>query len=116
MTEVREQRTDGVEMSQLPANALVGCFFHSVDKETGRAIWQGQIIGNPEPGWYIVQLFEWLMGEPSYRKLVNFEEMTGWLFYDDAEGMRYSWEYGTARSGTKYHPREWDIIVPGRKP
>jgi len=75
---------------------LVGHFFHSIGPR-GKIEWQGEIIGRPEPGLYLVQLFEWLFGEPSTRHLVRIEDMAGWLFYPDSEAMLYSWEHGEAR-------------------
>jgi hypothetical protein len=77
------------------STALVGQFFHSI--QNGKLEWQGNVIGNPEAGWYLVQLFEWLMGEPNVQRLVRFEDMTEWFFYDDAEQMIYSYEYGAAK-------------------
>lgn len=81
---------------------LIGQFFHSIGKDTGKIQWQGCIIGNPEPGWYLVQLFEWAMGEPNVRRLVRIEDMEGWLFYPDGEAMTHSYEYGIARAGGNY--------------
>ena len=51
-------------------NDLKGHFFHSYNKD-GLVEWQGKVIGNPEPGIYLVQLYEWLVGAESCRKLVN---------------------------------------------
>ena len=76
-------------------NFLAGKFFHSLG-EDGKVKWQGFVLGSPEPGWYLVQLFEWLMGEPNVCKLVQFEEMSKWLFYQDQESMIFSYEYGVA--------------------
>lgn len=42
------------------STSLVGMFFHSVSKESGYIEWQGVVIGNPEPGWYLLQLFSWI--------------------------------------------------------
>jgi len=67
--------------------------------------WQGVVVGNPEPGWYLVQLFEWLMGEPNLRRLVKIEDMEHWLFYEDVEAMKFSYDHGTAREGGKYRDR-----------
>ena len=90
----------------LPSDrSLVGQYFHSVLPDTGKVKWQGKIIGRPEPGLYLLQLFEWLLGGDSTRHLVRVEEMTDWLFYEDAEAMKHSWQYGTARPGSKYHDR-----------
>jgi hypothetical protein len=80
---------------------LIGQYFHSLDDQ-GQVEWQGVVIGCPEPGWYYLQLFEWTMGEPNVRRLVKFEDMTTWLFYEDADCMKFSYEYGSARAGGPY--------------
>jgi hypothetical protein len=75
--------------------SLVGCFFHQIkDEKVG---WQGVVVGRPEPGLYLVQLFEWLMGEPNVRRLVKVEDMANWLFYEDGEQMVHSYDYGVAK-------------------
>lgn len=84
-------------LSKTKSTPLVGQFFHSI--KDGGVNWQGNVIGNPEPGWYLVQLYEWLLGEPNVQRLVKFEDMTGWLFYDTTEQMQFSYEYGVAREG-----------------
>jgi len=76
------------------SNGLVGQFFHSIDE--GKIGWQGFVVSAPQAGWYLIQLFSWLTGEPSVRRLVRFEEMESWLFYEDAEVMNFSYESGTA--------------------
>jgi hypothetical protein len=68
---------------------LVGKYFHSAS-ETSKIEWQGMIIGEPHPGWYLVQLFDWGSGEPSVQRLVPIEKMIGWLFYPDADAMTFS--------------------------
>jgi hypothetical protein len=73
---------------------LIGHYFHSIDKETGHLEWQGQVIANPEPGWYLLQLFEWLMGEPNVQRLVRIEDMADWLFYENGEEMEHSYSGG----------------------
>ena len=84
---------------------LVGQYFHSIGPD-GMLLWQGIVIGNPQPGWYLLQLFEWLMGEPNVRRLVRIEEMTTWLFYPDDVTMAHSYERGVARAGGKYRAPE----------
>jgi hypothetical protein len=79
---------------------LVGQFFHSI--KDGQVHWQGSIIGNPEPGWYLLQLYEWGFGQPNVQRLVKIEDMAGWLFYDTTEGMQYSYDHGVAREGGPY--------------
>ena len=92
-------------LSNVRSNDLLGQFFHSIGKDTGKIEWQGFIIGNPEPGWYLVQLFEWLIGEPNLRRLVRIEDMEHWLFYEDAEAMKFSYANGVAREGGPYRDR-----------
>jgi hypothetical protein len=76
------------EMSEKPEK-LVGKYFHSAN-ETNKIEWQGVVIGEPHPGWYLVQLFEWASGDPSVQRLVSIEKMTGWLFYPDADTTTFS--------------------------
>jgi hypothetical protein len=77
------------EMSGKPeTEKLVGKYFHSAT-ETNKVEWQGVVIGEPHPGWYLVQLFEWASGEPSVQRLVPIEKMVGWLFYPDADTMKF---------------------------
>ena len=82
-------------------NPITGCFFHTLN-ENEKIQFQGMVIGQIETGFYLVQLFDWLMGEPSIRKVVRVEEMTVWLLYESSEQMNYSWEHGTARKGGTY--------------
>ena len=84
-------------------NHLTGHYFHSVNQQ-GVIEWQGQVVGHPEPEWYLIQLYEWLCGEPSVQRLMRIDEMQCWLFYESAEDMIYSYEHGTARQGGKYRP------------
>jgi len=40
---------------------LIGKYFRSAN-ETNKVEWQGAVIAEPHPGWYLVQLFEWGSG------------------------------------------------------
>ena len=84
---------------------LVGQYFHSI--EDGYLQWQGTVIGNPEPGWYLLQLFAWGMGEPCVRRLVHISDMKDWLFYAGLDDMKYSHDYGVARRGGPYQQETW---------
>ena len=77
---------------------VVGKYFHSVN-ETNKIEWQGVVIGEPQPGWYLVQLFDWTSEEPTVQRLVPIEKMIGWLFYPDAEAMTF----GSKRHNIKSH-------------
>jgi len=75
---------------------LVGQFFHSLN-EQGEVTWQGYVVSNPEPGWYLLQLFEWFTGSPSVRRIMRIEDMAAWLFYPNEEAMQFAYEHGAAR-------------------
>jgi len=79
------------------SESLVGQYFHSIG-DNGILKWQGVVIGNPEPGWYLLQLFEWLAGTPNVRVLIKIEALANWLFYGSAEAMAHSYEHGAART------------------
>ena len=82
------------QQGTLKNSSLLDRYFHSVENE--KIGWQGVIVGNPEPGWYLVQLFGWLDGSPNVQRLIKLESMREWLFYDDFEMMEFSIEYGVA--------------------
>jgi hypothetical protein len=79
---------------------MIGLYFHSV--VDGELKWQGTVLSSPESGWYLVQLFEWIMGSPNVQRLVRIEDMRDWLFYHDREQMVDSYEEGIARKGGPY--------------
>jgi hypothetical protein len=81
---------------------LVGKYFRSAN-ETNKVEWQGVVIGEPHPGWYLVQLFEWGSGELADQRLVPIEKMIGWSFYPDTDAMT---------SGSK--PSQYRITEPSR--
>lgn len=69
---------------------LEGKFFHSF--KDGKVVWQGYVIAEAKDGYFLVQLFEWVMGEPSCQKLVRVDTMLGWDFYDTAQEMNDAWQ------------------------
>lgn len=69
------------------ADPLVGQWFHSMHADGRTVEWQGQILGRTPEGCYFVQLYEWVMGEPSARQLVPAAQVTGWRFYPTCEAM-----------------------------
>ena len=70
--------------------ALEGKFFHSF--KDGHVVWQGYVISEPTDGYFLVQLFEWVIGEPSTQKLVRIDTMLDWDFYDTAEEMNEAYQ------------------------
>jgi hypothetical protein len=67
--------------------SLIGLWFHS--KKDGVLDLQGKIIRKLESGdAYLVQLYEWFMGEESKQKVFSCGEMKDWDFYGTAEEMK----------------------------
>ena len=61
---------------------LKGKFFHS------KAIdWQGQIVDELAPGYFLLQLFSWLDRRPTDQVTVALADMRGWKFYHSNEAM-----------------------------
>ena len=70
--------------------ALVDKFFHTF--KDGRVEWQGYIVSEPHPGFFLIQLFEWVTGEASCQKLVRIDKMMDWDFYDTDIEMNDTYE------------------------
>jgi hypothetical protein len=73
------------EKPEQPDGRLIGKHFFSIENKKPK--WQGIVIGQPQPGFYLVQLFDWLMGKPGVQKLVPIAEMRTWFFYENADEM-----------------------------
>jgi hypothetical protein len=63
---------------------LIGRWFHSFHADGRTVIWQGQILGLTH-GRYLVQLYEWVLGEPSTERLIPVADVAGWQFYPSAQ-------------------------------
>jgi hypothetical protein len=68
--------------------SLVGSYFHAVGGEQ----WQGCVVAEPHPGFYLVELFDWVVGDSSRQRLVKIEDMLTWHFYDNAKWMNNAYE------------------------
>lgn len=77
--------------------SMEGKFFHTV--KNGELEWQGYVVAQQGDGYFLVQLFEWVMGEPSTQKVVHLGAMADWEFYNSAEEMNDAYERRTGRSG-----------------
>lgn len=85
-------------------DGLVGMFFHSFE-ENGELCWQGRVTRKIEPGWYLVETFDWVSGGAAWgERLVRLDDMVKWLFYQDAETMKESYQFGPVSRIRK--PRE----------
>lgn len=72
-------------------------YFHSRESEDADVNWQGIVLSQPEPGWYLVQLFAWTHGGETAQRLVPLGSMVHWYFYPDSETMIDQYEHGSAR-------------------
>jgi hypothetical protein len=65
---------------------ITGLFFRTPTSK--KADWQGRVISSPLAGYYLVELFDWVLGEHHAYRLVTIQDMTSWTFYATAEQMR----------------------------
>lgn len=83
-------------MNKKSQSTLIGMFFHAIDNNN-EIQWRGHIVDEPHPGWYLVNLFDWLLGEEEgCTRLVKISDMEKWMFYKNKEEMAYSGKYGAA--------------------
>ena len=96
---------------------LVGKYFHSFPIKEGekhrRITWQGRVIGKVSEGLYLVQLCEWLFGQPSNQRLVDIAMMMReeWQFYTNDEHWREEGDRlseSAARADESREDDEWD--------
>ena len=77
--------------------SLDGKFFHSYGKDR-TAKWQGRILSEVQPGFFVIELHEWLTGSASFTgiRVVALETMAaeGWSFYLSVEEMADAYKYG----------------------
>jgi hypothetical protein len=66
---------------------LKGKFFHSMKSDDKAIHWQGQIVDELTPGYFLLQLFSWLDGRPTDQMTVALADMRGWKFYTSQEAM-----------------------------
>jgi len=67
---------------------LIGRWFHSFEDPQGKGpvVWQGQVRAG-DGKLYMVQLFDWVAGDPTSQRLVSVEEMKNWSFYESSADM-----------------------------
>ena len=74
-------------------------WFHTFNEE-GYVQYQGQIIELVNQEIAMVQLYEWAVGAPRYRKAVWVRDIVdnGWALYASDEALRESYELGFVKS------------------
>ncbi len=78
------------------ANILIGKYFHSFTNDGGFK-WQGKIVGQINNGAYVVQLFEWFLGQDSVKTIVKIDDMYDWVIYETDEDMREAYSSKQAK-------------------
>jgi hypothetical protein len=77
---------------------LVGLWFHTFRTgETRTLHHQGWVVGHPEPGLYLVEYFDWWVGDSWGIGLVPISDMAAakdleWRFYRTREAMHDAYE------------------------
>jgi hypothetical protein len=103
MNVVRAWKADGILRmttkertikSQAAVVGMVGRWFHSFEND--RVKWQGNVLAQVSDENYLVQLYDWLVGQPSIQVIVPFSQMREWWFYSTPEQMIYSYDHGCA--------------------
>ena len=81
--------------SKVPSDPLIGRYFRSKvrstlpdGKEKTSVAWIGFVIGSPQPGYYVVQLMDWMTAKPCVERLVRIEDMIIWEFYRNMKELR----------------------------
>ena len=85
---------------------LAGNFFHEISTpRCGCRVveTQGVVVGRIAEGKYLVQYFEWLLGQPSTRGVRLLDEMIGWTFFSSAGEMRFHWDHQGVSSAQQRH-------------
>jgi hypothetical protein len=71
----------------MTAKALEGLWFHS-KTEDGKIKWQGQVLEHIGSDNYLVQLYDWMLGQSSCIKMQSLYMMEDWDFYNTSEEMK----------------------------
>jgi|SRR5271165_3191312 len=72
-TKTVSEKKPATTRDELPLD-LVGCCF-AIWGEGGQIDYQSYIRSRPEPGLYLVQFFDWFIGEPSTMTIMPIEKM-----------------------------------------
>jgi hypothetical protein len=100
---------------QSAPQGLVGRFFHIFGDE-GDVRYQGKVIAQVDPTRYLVQFYDFIMGEPSTlhvfdidaitaANILNHREPGAWQFYEDDEHWRF-WYQHRAPTRPQFNPPE----------
>ena len=102
-------------MTSADVQKLVGKWFHTYEEPEqpgeGRVMkWQGKVISSPAKGYFLVQLFSWLMGEPTTQKIVRFDDMRNWDFYSSFEEKEAAWRRYEERRAQRLEQSTMEVV------
>lgn len=86
------------DKTELPALTLEGRCFHTFDAG-GFVQTQGVVRGNLGNGFYLVQYFDWIVGNPGTMEVRSVHDMMPgrgadcWQFYEDADHMNFWYKH-----------------------
>ena len=103
----------GIEDAQANNGTLSGLWFHSL--QCGKIEWQGRVARDLQDGNYVVQLFGWLTGNPTVRKVISFDQMKEWDFYPTDRDMRYAWNKHEGGSDEDFEWSEQCAAIEARR-
>lgn len=82
-----------MNISKPKNGSMIGKFFHSyTDANQKTMCWQGRILSRPSAGVYLVQLYEFIMGQESDQVLISFADMLNWRFYDTVNDWHFAYD------------------------
>lgn len=99
----QDPRRDFILEADLDPGSLCGSWFLRFEAED--VVWQGLVIGEPQPGKYLCEVA--LANEPRFQRVVPIEDMAGdpvddgfeWRFYDTLEDLRAAFTHHETRRG-----------------
>jgi hypothetical protein len=97
---------DSVVTEEPTSHPLTGRFFHTTrtcHHGARVAQWQGQILAAIPPDVLLIELCDWIIGEPSGQELITLTDFMAKdpVLYDDAEWMRFSYQHGALSHTTR---------------
>jgi hypothetical protein len=94
---------------QAAATGLVGRFFHAFDQH-GFVQFQGRVVSQIDETHYLVQFYEWIVGEANTIHIRTLAQMLEWQFNEDADHWRFWFEHrAPKRPRSIVHPTDEDI-------
>ena len=71
---------------------LIGLCFVTYDSD-GRREYQGTVLDKLDNGFYLVQLYEWLLGSESTMRILSLNRLASANFYASLEDLKEGMEY-----------------------